>query len=127
MNYKTVISVPPNTGIYEPTELTFKLTQGTIIGGGVFLPWGCAGLVGIRLLRHNTQLYPLSPSEWYVGNDIQYSFEDNYELSTEPYELIIQGYNWDDTYNHSPIVWIDILRPQDTKGIQQFLKALGIR
>jgi len=104
------IKVPANTREDTPLERTLRLTLGTIEDVTVYFPLGCAGLVGVRLLRGGFQLVPLSPGEWLTGNFQAVPCKVNYELSSAPAELKLVAVNLDDTFPHTVSVWINLAR-----------------
>ena len=101
MLYGIDFAIPANTTQAIPLRQKFILTEGIITRFIVFLPWGCGGLCGLRVLRNEQQLFPISHSTWIIGNDSLYEFADDFSLDTEPYTLMLEGYNLDDTYQHT--------------------------
>ena len=124
MIYKLDINLPANTAILSATDTTMRLTKGRIKKVEVYFPWGCAGLVGIQVIRKTWQLAPLTRGEWLKGNDLLLSHTYDYDLGVEPYDLVIKGYNIDDTYEHTPFVIIEIIRDKRNIQLDQLLAEL---
>jgi hypothetical protein len=118
-------AVPANTVALSPVEYTIGLTKGTITRVQVYFPWGCAGLVGVQVLRYTWQLFPQSRGEWLIGNDAMWEDNGRYPLDTEPFEVLVRVYNLDDSYEHAPIVAVEISDAAVSAGLQQFLEVVG--
>lgn len=110
MQFNFAIEVDENTTEGDPKREKVKLSIGILTKVSVLLPWGCAGLVGVRILHYEHQLYPTNPDAWFIGNDVFIEFEDEYLILEGPGEFIIEAYNLDDFYSHSPIVGFNVLR-----------------
>ncbi|MBU2060148.1 MAG: hypothetical protein KKB38_20755 [Gammaproteobacteria bacterium] len=110
MQFTYPIEVEPNTTAVEPERLQIKLCVGIIKKASIYFPWGCAGLVGVRVLHYEHQLYPTNSDEWYTGNEILIEFEDEYPIWEGPNEFKLEAYNLDDFYPHIPIVSFNIVR-----------------
>jgi len=104
MFYRFAVTVPKNTPKESPVEQMVRLTAGVVEKVEITFPSGCAGLVGLRILRGGHVVWPTSPGEWFVSDDYTISFPERYPILDEPLELRLQAYNLDDTYNHTPVV-----------------------
>lgn len=110
MFYSFPIEVEPSTAEDDPTRVSAKLTLGMLNKVAVYFPWGCAGLVGIRILHYEHQLYPTNKGEWLTGNEIFIEFDTEYEITQGPGEFTVEAYNEDDFYEHAPLVGFNVLR-----------------
>ncbi len=124
MIYKIELTVPANTAKVDFVSDTMKLTKGVIKVISVYFPWGCAGLVGIQIIRRTWPLMPLTRGEWMTGNELLHSYNYNFNLTTQPYELIIRGYNLDDSYEHTPFIIIEILKGDRSIALDKLLSEL---
>ncbi len=124
MIYKVAFNIPDNTEKDEYVSLTMGLTKGRIKVISVYFPWGCAGLVGIQIIRRTWQLMPLTRGQWMTGNELLHSYKYEYNLDTRPYELIIKGYNLDDSYPHTPFIIVEILKDERSIALDQLLSEL---
>ncbi len=124
MIYKIELTIPADTAKADFIVDTMKLTKGLIKVISVYFPWGCAGLVGIQIIRRTWPLMPLTRGEWLTGNELLHSYNYNYNLSTQPYELIIRGYNLDDSYEHTPFIIIEILKGDRSIALDKLLKEI---
>ena len=125
MLYKKEIPIPFSTQINSPVEIIFPITAGTITRVGIFIPWGCADLVGIQIYRYTFQITPLTRGEWMKGNDILHSYKTHHNIDQEPWSLIVKGYNLDDTYSHTPYVQIEMSRNSSGRNLEQLLQQLS--
>jgi hypothetical protein len=110
MQFTYPIEVEPDTAENSPTRVSTKLCVGVLKKVGVYFPWGCAGLVGIRILHYEHQLYPTNLDDWYTGNEIFIEFESEYMILEGANEFKVEAYNLDDFYSHTPIVSFNVLR-----------------
>jgi len=110
MEFTYPIPVEPSTSEASPKRVSTPLSVGTLKKVFLYFPWGCAGLVGIRILHYEHQLYPTNPSEWFTGNEVPIEFESEYEIVEGWNEFKVEVYNEDDFYNHTPFVCFNVLR-----------------
>lgn len=110
MQFTYPIEVEPDTTESSPERLQIKLCVGILKKVSVYFPWGCAGLVGVRIMHYEHQLYPTNPDEWFTGNEIFIEYESEYLIVEGPNEFKIEAYNEDDFYTHTPIVGFNVLR-----------------
>lgn len=113
MNFQHTITIPAETEAISPARERIRLTAGMVTSIYPIVPSGCYGLVGVRVLRGNFQLWPMTQGEWFVADGFADAFKLTFPLEAAPYELIIEGYNTDDTYNHSVSFRIGIDRRGD--------------
>lgn len=125
MFYEQKLTIPKNTPIASPVEVDMPVHSGVIQQVTVELPAGCVGLVGVRLLIWERQVWPSNPDSWFTGNDMILTFPEDLELTDAPYTITIQGYNLDDTYQHEPKVRMQILPRERTLKEILKLSALG--
>jgi hypothetical protein len=78
-----------------------RLTRGIVKEIALTFPRGLAGLVGVRLFRSTRQVIPQNPVEWLVTDGETVTAKVDVDLSQEPYELELRGYNEDEVYNHT--------------------------
>jgi len=78
-----------------------RLTRGIVKEIALTFPRGLAGLVGVRLFRSTRQVIPQNPGEWLVTDGETVTAKVDVDLSQEPYELELRGYNEDEVYNHT--------------------------
>ena len=85
----------------SPERTVWKLTEGMIYQVEIAFPPGCAGLVSVRLSDHAGQLYPYDRGEWFSGDGETITFPETHAVEGEPFELLVDGYNEDETYDHT--------------------------
>lgn len=108
MNYRYGFELNAEGKITEPERVSFPLTHGRVKDIRLTFPAGCSGLVGVRILRGPLQLYPLTVGEWIVSDDETVPIPGYFDLDERPYEVTLEGYNVDDTYNHTVAVSITV-------------------
>lgn len=110
MQFSYPVEVEPNTAKSDPERLQIKLSVGILQKVSIYFPWGCAGLVGVRILHYEHQLYPTNLDEWRTGDNVFIPFESEYLILEGAGEFKIEVYNLDDYYTHIPIVGFNVLR-----------------
>jgi len=113
MIYQHTITVTSGKTKASPEVTIFPLTDGVLTKIDVGFPAGCAGLVGIRVLRGSHQLFPMVEDEWFVTDDYTIAFPIKQEVTEQPRLLRIEGYNSDDTYDHTITLRVSIERAVD--------------
>lgn len=106
MIYQKSITIPVNTLKDEPVSVEMEVNKGFIYQVNAIIPSGCVGLAGVRILDGIYQAYPTTPNEWFTGDATHHNFTDSYIKETPPYKFTVEGYNLDDTYEHTLTVLI---------------------
>lgn len=100
MDYVLDLSAPADTAQNAPVSTELRLPRGEISQVRVFLPPGCAGLVGARFLIEQKQVYPSNPRGWYTGDGTSLVINDLLNLPEDYQTLRCEVYNDDDTFSH---------------------------
>jgi hypothetical protein len=106
MIYQRSLLIPSGTTQDSPVSTTLEANKGFIYQVNVIIPSGCVGLAGVRILDGIYQAYPTTPNEWFIGDGTHHNFSDSYIKSEPPYSFTVEGYNLDDTYDHTITVMI---------------------
>ena len=109
MQFAYPITILPNITAAAPKREITKVCYGVLKQVSAYFPWGCAGLVGIRIIHYEHQLYPTNPDEWFTGNEIEIKFSCEYLILQGWNDFKIEGYNEDDFYTHTPIITLNVL------------------
>jgi len=107
--YRFSISTPKNTPFINRKRTELRLTAGIINQVNFTFPPGCAGLLHLTINHGLYQIWPTNPEESFATDGETISFEEFYELKTEPFTLVAFTWNEDDTYDHTVIVRIGLL------------------
>jgi len=105
------LEIEKDTPESAPVESTVKLNFGVICYVEIEFPPRCVGLAKVRVLHRRHQLWPTNPGGWFYTDGKVIKWDEYYEMFELPFELVIQGYNTDDTYPHTPIVRVNVLPP----------------
>jgi len=109
--YSLELELPANTPEDSPVELIADLTWGVISHVELEFPPGCAGLAKVAILYHRHQLWPTNADKWFYTDGRIIAWDDYFELLEPPFELVLLGYNDDDTFQHTPIIRFEVLYP----------------
>lgn len=113
MNFFYEFTVPKSTTEEDPAELMMVLSYGIITKVQIIIPQGHAGLAHLKLLYHETQLYPLNRDGNYHSDNAKIDFDEYQPLLVAPYELKAKGWNEDTRYPHSFLCGFTVLRPEE--------------
>lgn len=114
MYYEYTLTIPANTPSSAPVREVVSLCPGTITKVDIFFVPDCAGYVGVRVLRFEHQLWPTNPDVWFRRNEDGPDWEESFPLDDDPYELIVEGYNEDDSYAHDVILGFAVIPTAET-------------
>ncbi len=107
--YSLVFTVPKNTAEESPLEQKLPVTGGILHQVSVVIPPGHAGLTGCAIDVGLHQIAPTNQNEWFRGDDVPFSYQEYVELPPDTRELVIRGYNLDDTYDHGFVIAVGIM------------------
>jgi len=116
MFFSNEITVPKNTAITAPVETVIPVTRGIIDKVGYRPRPGHAGLCHCRVYYHEHQIYPVSRDQDLHGDTFPIEWNDQEEIFTAPYTLVVRSWNDDDTYEHAFDISFSILDEQKTIG-----------
>jgi hypothetical protein len=102
------LTIPKNTPVALPVTEELKIAPGVVKRVSILLPDGAAGLAGVRVMYWERQVWPDNPGGWFVGNGSPVDFSPNAEIVESPTVLRIEGYNLDDTFDHTALVMVDV-------------------
>ncbi len=117
MIYSFAIST---TNTYSATNILktdLKLTAGIIHQIDIVFPTGCAGLLYVALNHGLHQIWPTNDKEYFHTDGEAISFKEFYELPSAENVLSVYTYNLDDTYPHSVIIRLGILKKSELQGL----------
>ena len=121
------LTIPKSTAINAPVTYTLNLPIGRINKLWVEFPRGCVGLVGFMVVRGVRQIFPLPEDVWLKSDNYVFGFAFTHVINSEPYEVVLKGYNIDDSYDHT--IWVAFEMSGNksalTPAMMQFLNTLG--
>lgn len=112
-HFSYTLTIPANTAKTSPTRLFMPLDYGLITQVQIVIPDGQKASAHLRLMYRTRQLYPFNRPEWYQGDGTSIPFNDLFPLMSVPYELVAEGYNEDETYEHAFLIFINVQRPEE--------------
>jgi len=88
---------------------TMKIAHGIITWISVLYPTGCHGMVHGIIRHHEHQIAPSTEEMNIIGDGIPIQWTEYYEIYQPPYELKIELWGVDCTYNHTVTIRVAIL------------------
>lgn len=92
--------------IARPLVVREGLRPGLIKGIRIWLPPGCAGLVGVQVYHREHILCPADQGEWVTGDGTMWEWETAWPIFGAGNYIGIKIYNDDDTFKHTVSVGI---------------------
>jgi hypothetical protein len=107
VQYAASLPIPASTLESNKVHATIVVHEPFIIGYEVYFPPGCAGLAYVNIFIDGRQFAPADGSaDRYFHGEGSKTWFGKFHLSPGKSEsiVIINGYNDDDTYLHTPII-----------------------
>lgn len=112
MLYKTELTIPPNTDKANRVSSDILLIPGTIVEVGIGFPPGCNGLAHCVINEKLHQLWPSTDGFSFHWDSILRTFTEDLTISEIPFVLTVYGWNFDNLYQHTITVEINLLAGQ---------------
>lgn len=116
--YAYQITIPANTPSSSPYEVRKTVRGYELRRIIVLIPDGHFGLTGLRVIYGVDNIIPDNPDGWIIGNDESVPFFVYFKLPERETTLRFQGYNLDDTYDHSFYVRVEVLEEDEAKPLE---------
>ena len=134
MFYDFAFSIPAGTTQAAPKVERLKLTHGIIHTFRIYFPPGPRGEVNLVVLNEAAQLYPTNRGGSFNADNLYVSFDDYFELTRAPFELVAKGWSPDADYNHTLRIEVGVLESRIAlaslrlaRGLEKMLSILGVR
>jgi len=124
MIYELRLNIPKNIPADDPVSDVLPVHPGTLKRVEVVFPAGCVGLVHLRIFYWERQLFPSNPDSDFSGDDAHLEFDEDLDLTGAPFEFRAEGWNLDDTYEHTPIVRMLIVPFE--RDVRRLLAGLAV-
>jgi len=133
MFYDFRLVIPANTPKDSPKRERIRLTKGVIHKVEIRFPPGCAGLVHVVVRDLEQQVWPTNRDGDFSDDDYVISFVECYELEHPPFIFTLEGWNDDDTYDHTitfrfGILPREVVRPYEEEMgfLRRFRRLVGL-
>ena len=117
MYYEYAFEIPVSTSPTSPACSEIRVVKGVLETCSVEFPWGCAGLVGVKVYHGEQQVIPTNPDGWLRSDNFVVRSEPKFPLAEEPYSLVIYGYNLDTWYDHTVILRAEVFQEEEEGGV----------
>lgn len=120
------VTIPKATQRTSPLITSMTCPRGRLERIWLEFPRGCSGLVGIKVLRGEYQIFPLPSGTWFISDNSIFNFKMSIIFQTVPFEVKIYSFNEDDVYTHTPWIGFEFanLDKAPTTNVQRFLDTL---
>jgi len=127
VDYVFVLPIPANTAITSPVTTSLRIPKGDITEIRVVFPTGCANLAHVRIFALERQIYPSNLGGYYQGDGVFFLIRDRYPLPEFVQEVKVEGYNEDDTYQHTITVGMTVIASEKARGVSSLGDVLRER
>jgi len=117
MIYSFAIETAITYSATNKLKTDLKLTAGIVHQIDIVFPTGCAGFLYVAINHGLHQVWPTNPNESFHTDGETISFKEFYELVGTENEMFVYTYNLDDTYAHSVIIRLGILKQSEIQGL----------
>jgi len=107
--YCVKFTIPPNTPIDNPYQQTFEFKQGVLDIVRIRIPPGHGGLAGLKIFYGDKQIIPYNEDGWILGENEVIEWRELYLFFDDPTRLTFRGYNLDESYEHTFIVYFVVM------------------
>lgn len=121
MIYVYPLTIPANTPATAKQITVLALTRGRITRVMIEFPAGHVGLTHLYIRRGLHQVWPANPEVNFKSSNETILWDDDYDLTAAPHELVAYAWNEDDTYEHTITVRI-VLDP--AKAERNFIEEV---
>ncbi len=116
MLFQAVITIPKSTLKVAPVRVEMPIDQGVITKFMVRPRPGHSALAHLIILHHEHQIAPSIRDMELHGDTFPIDWEDYLEVPQPPFELVLEGWNDDDTYAHTFDIYIAMILKTQTLG-----------
>jgi len=109
MIYGGKINTTANTSIAEALETRIQAVKGFIHHISLYFPPGPSGLVGVRASISSFQFFPRTHSEWFIADNVHFSFDESMFIDNPSAEITVDTYNLDTEYDHDIYIWFGVV------------------
>lgn len=126
---KFVFLIPANT--LAPITQVFRLGKGQCKQITILIPTGHSRLTTLQIVRHGRILFPepvigTGQTETYIGDGTQYTVITDFTCTGGDDQIVMNGTNTDDTYQHRFIVQFEMQDlPEDFFAVNNPLPSYG--
>ena len=117
MIYRFAISTPPKTWESIKQKTVLKISSGIIHQLDIVFPPGPSGLLHVGINRGLNQVWPTNPEANFASDHESIIFKEFYDFTQEPLEFEVFTWNEDDTYPHTVVIRLGILKQSDIQGV----------
>lgn len=109
MIYVADITTPANTPQTSLQKTRIHVTNGLVYKVEFYFPSGSQGLMGVAVFDGLYQVWPSNIGEFFIGSEVNISFDDLYLKESAPFEFQCYTYNIDEIYDHLVVVRIGLV------------------
>jgi len=120
--YAKTITEPAGGDAANPSQYILPVTRGLVYQFELYLPPGSSGLLRVAVDDGGHRLWPSEPGEFFFGDNITISFQDNYFVKSDPHSFFVYAYNLDTEYEHE--FQVRIGQASDPVFIQSMLPSI---
>lgn len=120
------VTIVARTSDNLPQVNLLHILPGTVAQVMVRFRYGSGNLCGVRIKHAEVQRWPYIPGEWIPSSPNLYEFDEDLVINQEPFELRIETYNLDDTFNHNVWVGVIVTNVVDNEQVRWLKEQLGV-
>lgn len=111
MLYKMGNTVAANTTEATAEETRLHITKGVVLEWDIGAPDEASNLLHLKIFHGGQQIVPFNRETDILPSTLKRPFQEYFEVSAEPFELVFMAWNEDDFYPHEYWVHVTVLPP----------------
>lgn len=124
MLFQATLTIPPDTPESDQVSVRLPVSSGITDYVFVCFPPGPRALARVSIWYHSTQLWPFTPGEYFEWDGYVFAFRDRIVIEQEPLELVVRGWNEDDSFEHKITFMVTIDPAPDVQELRQLRRSL---
>jgi len=112
--YTKALPIPKNTPPERPVTATIEVEEPIITSIDVYFPPGCAALARVQAFYGIRQIAPKPLGSDFRGHGMTVRCPMRWRAPEVPCRIMFKGWNLDDTYDHTPLLFIEAVEEEET-------------
>lgn len=119
MRYRTSLLIGIGQTEADPARVVLELERGYITEVEIMFPAGQSGLTFVQIYHQSRLIFPLSPGQAFLGDDLVVQFDERFPILEVPHSVTVVGWAPSATLAHTVYVGISVEAPWATEVFEE--------
>jgi len=124
MRYRTSLPIGIGQTEADPARVVLELERGYITEVEIMFPAGQSGLTFVQIYYQSRLIFPLSPGQAFLGDDLVVQFDERFPILEVPHSVTVVGWAPNATLAHTVYVGISVEAPLVAYGFEEIYVPL---